>query len=396
MSEYVVKLPDVGEGIAEAEIVEWHVAVGDTIAEDQVMVEVMTDKATVELPSPVAGVVTSLGGDVGDVLAVGSPLIRIETEAPKPRPIELPTALADAAADDAPSAAAAPRGQDGTSGADRRRTRRAAPRTAARTARRGRPRRRRCGSAQPRWASTSATVTGTGPDGRVVHDDLDTVLDARPAPRRGTTSAETCRPSSAGDDTVDEVKVIGLRRNIAQRMQISPRRGSPTSRTSRRSTSPRSNDCERSSTRSGSTASRRLTLLPFLMRAVVVAVVDFPQMNARYDDDNGVVNRHRAVHLGVATQTAKGLMVPVVSMPRRRRSVGLRRRGRPPLGGGTQRQDHARGTEWIDDHHQQPRRARRDRVDPDHQLSRGRHHRCQQDRRPTRVRRRHACCRARS
>src|SRR3954463_9573480 len=79
MSEYVVKLPDVGEGIAEAEIVEWHVAAGDTITEDQVMVEVMTDKATVELPSPVAGVVTSLGGDIGDVLAVGSPLIRIDT-----------------------------------------------------------------------------------------------------------------------------------------------------------------------------------------------------------------------------------------------------------------------------------------------------------------------------
>src|SRR3954468_176581 len=79
MSEYVVKLPDVGEGIAEAEIVSWHVAAGDTITEDQVMVEVMTDKATVELPSPVAGVVTSLGGDIGDVLAVGSPLIRIDT-----------------------------------------------------------------------------------------------------------------------------------------------------------------------------------------------------------------------------------------------------------------------------------------------------------------------------
>src|SRR3954454_2438578 len=80
MSEYVVKLPDVGEGIAEAEIVSWHVAAGDTIAEDQVMVEVMTDKATVELPSPVAGVVTSLGAEVGDILAVGSPLIRIATD----------------------------------------------------------------------------------------------------------------------------------------------------------------------------------------------------------------------------------------------------------------------------------------------------------------------------
>src|SRR6478672_10853595 len=81
MSEYIVKLPDVGEGIAEAEIVEWHVSAGDTVAEDQVMVEVMTDKATVELPSPVAGVVTSLGAEVGDILAVGSPLIRIETTA---------------------------------------------------------------------------------------------------------------------------------------------------------------------------------------------------------------------------------------------------------------------------------------------------------------------------
>src|SRR3954469_257405 len=309
MSEYVVKLPDVGEGIAEAEIVEWHVAAGDTITEDQVMVEVMTDKATVELPSPVAGVVTSLGGDIGDVLAVGSPLIRIDTNT-EAKPESSSNGAATVVAEPQPSELPQPADQgdpepmgDGlvepaTNG------RAHAPGVSAAPA------------VRQRAAALEidlATVSGTAPDGRVMHDDLDKVLRAqaktttpeRPAPQRATPVI------APADDTVDEVKVIGLRRNIAQRMDLAKTRIPHFTYVEEVDVT----EIERLRTHLNQerlSGESRLTVLPFLMRATVISVVDFPQINARYDDDNGVVNRHRAVHLGIATQTSKGLMVPVV------------------------------------------------------------------------------------
>ena len=299
MGEYVVKLPDVGEGIAEAEIVEWHVAVGESIAEDQVMVEVMTDKATVELPSPVSGAVVWLGGVGGDILAVGAPLIRIDVGGgdsiadPMPPPpgneqaTEPPSEPDPPPTADVPPIAAAPRPQ---------------------------------GSARPTAAPAVrqradslgidlSTVVGTGPDGRVVHADLDTHLMHDRPPSTRTTRIP---PGEATDDIVDSVPVTGLRRNIARRMQVAKARiphftyGEEIDVTEverlRAELNERYAD-ERS----------RLTVLPFLMRAMVIAIGDFPQMNARYDDDSGVVSRHRSVHLGIATQTPKGLMVPVVA-----------------------------------------------------------------------------------
>ena len=313
MSEYVVKLPDVGEGIAEAEIVEWHVAVGDTIAEDQVMVEVMTDKATVELPSPVAGVVLSVGAAVGDVLQVGSPLIRIDTTTDSPaataEPVtptpttaealastpspDMEARVATAATPAAPAepepgpvpAAVAtelppPAGQPGTA------TAAPAVRERAKT-----------------LAIDLSTVVGSGPGGRIVHADLDALIS-----RNGSTRSTAV---AAGDDSTDDVPVIGLRRNIAQRMQIAKTRIPHFTYVEEVDVS----EVERlraELNRQHDDAQARLTILPFLMRAVVTAIGDFPQMNARYDDDEGVVHRHRSVHLGVATQTAKGLMVPVV------------------------------------------------------------------------------------
>src|SRR3954467_5971888 len=304
MSEYVVKLPGVGEGIAEAEIVEWHVAAGDTITEDQVMVEVMTDKATVELPSPVAGVVTSLGGDIGDVLAVGSPLIRIDTNtqaAPEASSNGASAAVAENQSSELPQpaedAAPEPMGdglvEQAPNGRSRSKTAAAAPAVRQRAKALG---------------IDLASVTGTGPDGRVVHDDLDTVLQrqvkAQPQKRAAPVIA-------VGGDTVDEVKIVGLRRNIAQRMDLSKTRIPHFTYVEEIDVT----EMERLRTHLNQErldGESRLTVFPFLMRATVVSVVDFPQMNARYDDDNGVVNRHRAVHLGVATQTSKGLMVPVV------------------------------------------------------------------------------------
>ena len=292
MSEYVVKLPDVGEGIAEAEIVEWHVSVGDNITEDQVMVEVMTDKATVELPSPVSGVVLSVGAAVGDVLQVGSPLIRIDTgngavgdgrsraattalEAPPvvavaapPVSLAAPTNAAPAERPKAPAAAPAVRQRAATLGID------------------------------------LAEVVGSGPDGRVVHADLDTQLGRTRQPSNGLTQIT--------GDVVDAVPVVGLRRNIAQRMQLAKERIPHFTYVEEIDVT----DVERLRAQLNEQYGEqrpKLTILAFLMRAIVEAITDFPQMNSRYDDDNGVVNRHRSIHLGVAAQTPKGLMVPVVT-----------------------------------------------------------------------------------
>ena len=292
MSEYVVKMPDVGEGIAEAEIVEWHVNVGDTVAEDQVMVEVMTDKATVELPSPVSGIVTSVGAAVGEILQVGSPLIRIDTgngvttavppaAEPTVEPAdELPPPVAAEAIAEPPVAEA-----------------RSAERTTAPTA---------APAVRQRAATLGidlAGVTGTGPDGRVTHADLDAQL-AR------SRSASSTSNSTTGD-VIDEVPVVGLRRNIAQRMQLAKERIPHFTYVEEIDVTELERLRAKLNEQQGDDLTK-LTVLPFLMRAVVVAVRDFPQVNARYDDENGVINRHRSVHLGIAAQTPKGLMVPVV------------------------------------------------------------------------------------
>ena len=305
MAEYVVKLPDVGEGIAEAEIVEWHVNPGDEVAEDQVMVEVMTDKATVELPSPVAGVVISVGAAVGDILAVGSPLVRIDTGATTGNGHGSEPATCEAPAE---MAAAPPAESDHDSPAPLPSPPEPAPvATAAPTNGKVAP---AAAPAVRQRAKTLGidlgTVTGSGPEGRVLHGDLDAQLSrqAPAAPRRA-------RPPAGGEDVVDEVKVIGLRRNIAQRMQLSKTRIPHFTYVEEIDVT----EAERLRAHLNQErleGESRLTVLPLLMRAVVVAIDDFPQMNARYDDENGVVQRHRSVHLGIATQTAKGLMVPVV------------------------------------------------------------------------------------
>ena len=280
MGEYVVKLPDVGEGIAEAEIVAWHVGVGDVIAEDQVLVEMMTDKATVELPSPIGGRVVSLGGAAGDVVAVGAALAHIDVSdehPPAPQTAAPPTATASAPAPPLPpptSAAAPRRGRTAAAPAVRRRA------TAL--------------------GIDLTEMTGSGPEGRVEHADLDRLL--------GTRRLDGDAGQAA--DTVDTTPVIGLRRNIAQRMQIAKARIPHFTYVEEVDVT----EAERLRVElnRGGEDQHRLTVLPLLMRAVVVALRDHPQMNARYDDEAGVVHRHHAIHLGVATQTPKGLMVPVV------------------------------------------------------------------------------------
>jgi 2-oxoisovalerate dehydrogenase E2 component (dihydrolipoyl transacylase) len=309
-------MPDVGEGVAEAEIVEWAVKVGDLVREDQIVAAVMTDKATVEIPTPVAGSVLALGGAVGEVLAVGSELIRIDAPglpdsltpaAPKPARAELAPAQGanPAPMEQAPKAEAEaqrPLAQE----------RRAATPPRALEPRTGAPRppgEKPLASPAVRMKARAAGVDlrflrGSGPAGRITHEDLE-AYSARPpeAPATG--------PGRAPNTAVETIKVVGLRRRIAQNMAESSRRVAHFSYVEEVDVT--GLEELRASLNAHPTGERpKLTMLPFLMLAIVKAVADFPQVNAHYDDDNHVIQRFGAVHLGVATQTPNGLMVPVV------------------------------------------------------------------------------------
>ena len=309
-----IRMPDVGEGVAEAEIVEWHVKVGDLLREDQVVAAVMTDKATVEIPTPVAGSVLQLGGAVGDVLAVGAELIRIEAPG-------LPDALLPAAPKSAappepaaagvkPEPAPAPRSAAAEPPARAPEPKKSAPR----------PRETQTGAPRPSGEKPLAApavrlkareagvdlrfVRGSGPAGRITHHDLDAFLARPPGSAPG-------RSGRAQNDAIETIKVAGLRRRIAENMAELARRVAHFSYVEEADVT--ALEDLRASLNARATEERpKLTLLPFLMLAIVKAVADFPQVNAHYDDDNDLITRFGAVHLGVATQTPNGLMVPVV------------------------------------------------------------------------------------
>jgi 2-oxoisovalerate dehydrogenase E2 component (dihydrolipoyl transacylase) len=286
MGVHVVKVPDIGEGIAEVEVVEWHVQPGDTVVADQVLAEVMTDKAAVEVPSPTAGRVLELGGPAGAKLAVGGVLIRLEVDG---------TARDGGAV--APMSVAAGAGRTAGPPPAGRAVPIAAPPA-------GKPLASPSVRRHARELGVDLDrVRGSGPHGRIVHDDVVRHASAAPALPGGTARY-------AARNGEEAVSVIGLRRQIAQRMQETLRIPHFTyveevDVTELEALRSRLND-ERGATRG------RLTVLPFLMRAIVVAVASFPRMNARYDDANGIVTRFEAVHIGIATQTPGGLMVPVV------------------------------------------------------------------------------------
>jgi 2-oxoisovalerate dehydrogenase E2 component (dihydrolipoyl transacylase) len=274
MARYVFRLPDVGEGIAEAEIVEWHVAVGDVIAEDDALVDVMTDKATVELTSPVAGRVTALTGGEGDDVAVGSDLVVLEIDGEAPAdeavaPAAEPVAAAPAPVEPAPAASAKPL---------------ASPATRRRAKDQG---------------VDLASVKGSGPAGRVVDADL------------GQSPRPAARAPLARREGVEDVKVVGLRRRIAERLSDSKRRIPHFAYVEEIDVT------ELEGLRAHLNATKpegrpSLSLPPFLIRALVQVLPDFPQINALFDDEAGVVHRHAAVHAGIAVQTKDGLIVPVI------------------------------------------------------------------------------------
>ena len=318
MGIHVIKMPDIGEGIAEVELVAWNVKVGDTIVEDMNLADVMTDKATVEIPSPVHGKVLALGGKVGDVMAVGSELIRIEVEgagnvkdgaaAPAPAPAAAPQAAPAPAPADVPapvvaSPAPAPK---------------AAP-APARAATRDADKITRAVGDKP-IASPAVRnhawdlgidlqyVMGTGTAGRITHEDIEAYAAQGTIGGTGATGGD---PRYAQRADEEAIPVIGLRRKIAQKMQDAKRRIPHFTYVEEIDVTELETLRGKLNQKHGATRGK-LTLLPFIMRAVVLAVRDYPQMNARFDDEAGVVTRHAAVHLGMATQTEAGLMVPVL------------------------------------------------------------------------------------
>jgi 2-oxoisovalerate dehydrogenase E2 component (dihydrolipoyl transacylase) len=339
MGQYAIKMPDIGEGIAEVELVAWRVQPGDNVTEDQILADVMTDKATVEIPSPVHGKVLALGGKVGELMAVGSELIRLEVEgagnvkhgAPPAARSAAPAASAPApAASSEPVAAktqppssppVTPEGGSST-----------APVLAPTTASKGAPATQADIAPPPRMPQAPSRapgdkpiaspavrrrawelgielqyVHGSGPAGRITNEDLDVYLASRGQPMQAG------RASTAYAERHEEeaIPVIGLRRKIAQKMQDAKRRIPHFSYVEEIDVTELEALRQKLNARYASVRGK-LTLLPLIARAVVLAVRDFPQMNARFDDDAGVVTRYGAVHLGIATQTPSGLMVPVL------------------------------------------------------------------------------------
>lgn len=290
MSEYVFKLPDLGEGTVESEIAEWFVKVGDLVQEEDVVGTMMTDKAAVEVSSPVTGTVTRLAGEPGDIVAVGAPLVVFDagdaaddtTVPAEDKPAKQPE---DAAAKAAPAESSSPAPAEDSADENRKVITSPAIRRRAKEA-----------------GIDLSQVPGTGANGRILRKDLDSYLQQR-LPDAG----DMARTGSGG---VTESKVIGLRRMIAERMSQSKREIPHFSYVEEIDIT----ELERLRAHLNETrdSNERLTLLPFLSLALVRALKAFPQCNTTHDRDRDVLLRHEAVHLGIATQTDDGLKVPVV------------------------------------------------------------------------------------
>ena len=291
MSEFTFKLPDLGEGTVESEIGEWFVKVGDQVTEETVVGTMMTDKAAVELSSPVAGTVVKLAGEPGDIVAVGAPLVVFETDAVPVEEAASPETEAAAPEKSVPTATEtaeiAPAVVESTDTAEQKRVI-TSPAI-----------RRRAKEADVDLSQ----VAGTGPGGRILRKDFDLYLKARAT---GTSYVAAAAPSKK----VEEIKIIGVRRMIAERMSAAKREiphfayveeiDITELESLRRHLNEKSDGAD------------RLTLLPFLGVALVRALREFPQCNVTHDKDRSLLLRHEAVHLGIATQTPDGLKVPVV------------------------------------------------------------------------------------
>ncbi|QKD00957.1 dihydrolipoamide acetyltransferase family protein [Mesorhizobium loti] len=323
MGEHIIKLPDVGEGVAEAELVEWHVKIGDIVREDTVLAAVMTDKATVEIPSPVDGEILWLGAEIGDTVAIGSPIVRLkvagegnakpqsgakaEVVATEP-PAKLPTPKPESAE---PAANAAPK-----AGMPDAKPAPAVSKISTQTSVSSAPRpegEKPLASPAVRLRAKEAgidlrQVAGSGPAGRIGHEDIEAFL------ARGPQVAKAS--GLARNDAIQDIKVVGLRRKIAEKMTLSKSRiphityVEEIDVTALEELRAALNKEKRAA--KGGAERPKLTLLPFLMRAMVKAISDQPQLNSLFDDEAGIIHQHGGIHIGIAAQTPSGLVVPVV------------------------------------------------------------------------------------
>lgn len=312
MAQFSIKLPDVGEGVAEAELVEWHVKVGGLVREDDLLAAVMTDKATVEIPSSRAGKVLAINGQIGEKIAVGSELVRLEIEgdgeaeekpapvaAPEPQPEKVTPPSPPPARPDMAKPVATPAAQ-----------KHSAPMRSFAGA----------GPIRPEGEKPLATpsvrlrareagvdlrrVRGTGPAGRITHEDLDAFFQQEIG----------AGPASSGyvaDTSVNEIRVIGLRRKIAERM-AEAKRHIPHITIVEEVDVTQLEDLRSKLNHEQKGGRPRLTFLPFIIRSIVKAVKEQPALNAHYDDEADIIRQFGGVHVGIATQTPNGLIVPVV------------------------------------------------------------------------------------
>jgi 2-oxoisovalerate dehydrogenase E2 component (dihydrolipoyl transacylase) len=320
MAEHVIKLPDIGEGVAEAELVEWHVKTGDLVREDAILAAVMTDKATVEIPSPIDGEVLWLGAKVGDMVPVGSELVRLKVaegeaaataRAVQDAPIATAPALRIAEPEPVVKKAAAEPAE--------RRTATPPAVTADEPARAAPPRLVSRGAPRPEGERPLAApavrlrareagidlrqVAGTGPAGRITHEDLNAFFAHGPATTR--------MPALQARTSVEDIRVVGLRRRIAEKMSIAKSRIPHITYVEEIDVTA-VEELRATLNQQKRQDQPKLTLLPFLMRAIVRAVAEQPGVNALFDDEAGILHQHAGVHIGIATQTPAGLMVPVV------------------------------------------------------------------------------------
>ena len=308
MGDYIFKLPDIGEGVVEGEIVLWHVKVGDSVAEDDDIVDIMTDKATVTIPSPTSGIVTEFSGEVGDMVAVGSTLVTFSTDGNTANQVEKEPVLEEIIKPVVEEKIILEPVKE-------EKTRQipklipAVTQSKQITPSNGNSRvlaspavRRRAREAE----LDLSIISGSGPAGRIRHADLDAYIAAG-----GTVTGAPPTSYSTKRTGTNEIKVVGLRRKIAEQM-VKSKFSIP-----HFSYFEEIDVTELEELRQMLNASRddnqpKLTYLPFIMMALAKIMPNHEECNALYDDENNIVTQHSAIHLGIATQTDRGLFVPVV------------------------------------------------------------------------------------
>jgi 2-oxoisovalerate dehydrogenase E2 component (dihydrolipoyl transacylase) len=302
MGKFTFRLPDIGEGIAEAEIVTWHVKVGDRIEEDGKIADIMTDKATVEMESPVTGTVVEVAGAEGDMIAIGSPLVVIEVEGAGEAEEAAPAQPSQAVPEPKPARAEPVEAPSSISSSEPEPKEESSPSTSSGQAEHGA---RVLASPAVRGRATGLGIdlspVKPAEDGRIRHADLDAFL---------AYNAGGGFRAPGGKRADQQIKVIGLRRRISENMAASKRNIPHFSYIE---------ECDatalevmRAQLNTARGNRPKLTMLPLLITALCRALADFPMLNARFDDEAGVVTRFGSVHLGMAAQTDAGLMVPVI------------------------------------------------------------------------------------